>query len=112
MLGSCRLSQSCFRKPEPIQLLRNEILPEAVPEIVGLNVTLKRTLCPAAIIQGNVMPLSVKAELLELAEEIANTATAGNDAALLTLTIPNKDRAEAHGHRRDRDRGGRSRRSC
>lgn len=52
-------------------LLRNEILPEAVPDIVGLNVTLKGTLCPAAMVTGNVMPLSVKAELLELAEEIA-----------------------------------------
>lgn len=52
-------------------LLRNEILPEAVPETVGLNVTVKGTLCPAAMVMGKVMPFSVKAELLELAEEIA-----------------------------------------
>jgi hypothetical protein len=52
-------------------LLRNEIFPEAVPEIVGLNVTSKGTLCPAAMVTGKVMPLRVKAELLELAEEIA-----------------------------------------
>jgi hypothetical protein len=52
-------------------LLRKEILPEAVPETVGLNVTVKGTLCPAAMVRGNVTPLSVKAELLDVAEEIA-----------------------------------------
>lgn len=52
-------------------LLRNEIFPEIVPETVGLNVTVKGTLCPATMVRGNVMPLTVKAELLELAEEIA-----------------------------------------
>ena len=52
-------------------LLRNEILPEAVPETVGLKVTVNGTLCPAAMVMGNVMPLRVKAELLEVADEIA-----------------------------------------
>ena len=46
-----------------------EMFAEIVPAAVGLKVTVKGTLCPAAIVSGNVRPPKVKAELLELAED-------------------------------------------
>jgi hypothetical protein len=54
---------------EPELLVKKEIFADALPLVVGEKVTVKGTLCPDAIVVGNVSPLSVNSELLELAEE-------------------------------------------
>src|SRR5438876_8301065 len=50
-------------------LVKKEILAEAVAAAVGAKVTVKGTICPAAIVTGKASPLSVNWELLELADE-------------------------------------------
>ena len=50
-------------------LVKKEMMAEAVPVAVGAKVTVKGTLCPAAIVTGKASPLSVNWELLELADE-------------------------------------------
>jgi hypothetical protein len=45
------------------------ILVEAVAVVVGAKVTVKGTLCPAAIVTGKASPLTVNWELPELADE-------------------------------------------
>ena len=50
-------------------MLENKILADALPLACGANVSVKGTLCPAAIVRGNVIPLNANSELLELAEE-------------------------------------------
>jgi len=49
--------------------VKKEIFADALPLVVGEKVTVNGTLCPDAIVVGNVSPLSVNSELLELAEE-------------------------------------------
>ena len=48
-------------------MLVNESVAVREPAVVGLNATEKGTVCPAAIVAGSERPVSVKAELLELA---------------------------------------------
>jgi len=45
------------------------MLVDVLPLIRGANVSVKGTLCPGAIVRGNVIPLNANSELLELAEE-------------------------------------------
>ena len=49
-------------------LLAKEMFAEAVPLARGANVTVKGTLCPAAMVRGRVMPLKPNSELLEAPE--------------------------------------------
>ena len=56
-------------RDESEALLENKILADALPLACGANVSVKGTLCPAAIVRGNVIPLNANSELLELAEE-------------------------------------------
>ena len=49
--------------------VKKEMLVEAVPVAVGAKVTVKGTICPAAIATGKASPPSVNWELLELADE-------------------------------------------
>ena len=63
--------------PEPLTvsnaelelLVKNEMFAEAVPVVLGANVTVKGRLCPAASVTGNVSPPTANAELLEQSEE-------------------------------------------
>ena len=50
-------------------LLLKEMLPEAVPLLCGVNVTLTGALCPAASASGNETPLKLNSVLLVLADE-------------------------------------------
>jgi len=50
-------------------LLLKEMLPEAVPLLCGVNVTLTGALCPAASASGNETPLKLNSGLLVLADE-------------------------------------------
>jgi hypothetical protein len=50
-------------------LVKKKIFADAVPLVVGVNVTVKGTLCPAARVTGRVIPPRVNAALLELAED-------------------------------------------
>ena len=56
-------------RDESEALLENKILAAALPLACGANVSVKGTLCPGAIVRGNVIPLNANSELLELAEE-------------------------------------------
>ena len=49
--------------------VKKEMLVEAVAAAVGAKVTVKGTICPAAIVTGKASPLSVNWELLELADD-------------------------------------------
>ena len=51
-------------------LLAKEMFAEAVPLVCGANVTVKGTLCPAAMVRGRVMPPRPNSELLELPEDM------------------------------------------
>jgi hypothetical protein len=42
---------------------------ESVPAAVGLKVTVKGTLCPAASVTGKLSPPRLKVELLELTDD-------------------------------------------
>ena len=50
-------------------LLAKEMFAEAVPLVWGANVTVKGTLCPAAMVRGRAMPLKPNSVLLELPED-------------------------------------------
>ena len=56
-------------RDESEALLENKMLVDVLPLIRGANVSVKGTLCPAAIVRGYVRPVSANSELLELAEE-------------------------------------------
>ena len=78
-------------------MLVNESLPVRGPAAVGLNATEKGTVCPAAIVAGSERPVSVKAELLELAAlmvTLAPVALRLPDAVALlpTITLPRLSR--------------------
>ena len=51
-------------------LLLKEMVPEAVPLICGVKVTLNGTVWPAFKVSGKVIPLTTNSELLEVAEEM------------------------------------------
>lgn len=50
-------------------LATNEMVVDAVPVVVGANVTVKGTLCPAARFRGKESPAIVNTGLFEVAEE-------------------------------------------
>jgi hypothetical protein len=52
---------------EPVALLVTVNVALTAPAAVGVNVTVKGTLCPAAIVTGSDKPLTVKTELFALA---------------------------------------------
>jgi hypothetical protein len=72
-----RLTTWGWVAPEPLAVceaevelvVKNEILADAVPLAVGAKVTVNGRLWPAGMVVGNVTPLTVKAELLELADD-------------------------------------------
>jgi hypothetical protein len=72
-----RFTVCCTVAPDPLAvavaetelLVKNERLEEVAPAVFGAKVTVKGTLWPAESVMGRVRPPSVKAELLELAEE-------------------------------------------
>ena len=75
--------------PEPVAvsdaevelLAMKEMFDEAAPAAVGVNVTVKGTLWPAASVTGNVSPLMVNAELLEPTDDKVTPAP-------LAVTLP------------------------
>ena len=69
-------------RDESEALLENKILADALPLACGANVSVKGTLCPAAIVRGNVIPLNANSELLELAEETVTLAPLALSAPL------------------------------
>jgi hypothetical protein len=56
-------------------LLLNEAATEATPLAVGVNVTVKFTLCPAASVTGNEMPLIANSALPTLTEDTVTLET-------------------------------------
>ena len=71
----------------------NESVAVREPVAVGRNATEKGTVCPAAIVAGSERPVSVKAELLELAAlmvTLAPVALRLPDAVAVppTVTLP------------------------
>ena len=69
-------------RDESEALLENKILADALPLACGANVSVKGTLCPAAIVRGYVRPVSANSELLELAEETVTLAPLALSAPL------------------------------
>ena len=75
--------------PEPVAvsdaevelLAMKEMLAEAAPAAVGVNVTVKGALWPVARVIGNVSPLMVNAELLEPTDDKVKPAP-------LAVTLP------------------------
>jgi hypothetical protein len=75
--------------PEPLAVcdaevefvVKKEIFADAVPLAVGAKVTVNGTLWPAGMVVGNVTPLIVKTELLELADDTVTLPP-------LALTLP------------------------
>jgi hypothetical protein len=84
-----RLTTCGWVAPEPLAVceaevefvVKNEIFADAVPLAVGAKVTVNGRLWPAGIVVGNVTPLTVKAELLELADDSVTLPP-------LALTLP------------------------
>jgi len=66
---------------EPVALLVKVNVALTVTAAVGVNVTVKGTLCPAASVTGSDKPLTVKTELLVLAPVTVTLAT-------LALSVP------------------------
>ena len=52
-------------------LLENEPVAEALPDVCGVKASVNGTLCPAAIVSGNLIPLIENSLLVKLAEETA-----------------------------------------
>ena len=52
-------------------LLVNELVAEAFPDICGVKVSVNGTLCPAAIVSGNLIPFIENSMLVRLAEDTA-----------------------------------------
>ena len=69
-------------RDESEALLENKMLVDVLPLIRGANVSVKGTLCPAAIVRGYVRPVSANSELLELAEETVTLAPLALSAPL------------------------------
>ena len=55
-------------------LLAKERVALAVPEVCGANLRVKGTLCPAAMVVGNEIPVSENSALLRLADETVTFA--------------------------------------
>jgi hypothetical protein len=73
--------------------LENEILPEEVPAVGGVNMTEYVALLPAATVTGNVMPLTEYPDPLQAAEETVTSAFLADkvpvkDELLPTATFP------------------------
>jgi hypothetical protein len=86
-----RLTVCWIVPPEPLtvsevefELLKKEMFAEALPAVVGANVTENGTLCPDEIVTGKASPPRVNAELLELADE---TVTLPPDAVMLPFWV-------------------------
>ena len=84
-----RLTTCGWVAPEPLAVceaevefvVKNEIFAATVPLAVGAKVTVNASVWPAAMVVGNVTPLTVKAELLELADDSVTLPP-------LALTLP------------------------
>jgi hypothetical protein len=74
-------------------LLENESMAEAVPDVWGAKTTVTGTLCPAAMVNGKMTPLTENSGLLRLAEDTVTLAPVALsvpacDALLPTVTFP------------------------
>src|SRR5207249_7787798 len=69
-------------------LLLNEIVPEAVPLLCGVNVTLTGALCPAASAIGNETPFKLNSGLLVLADETVTLEPLAPSVAVKLLFWP------------------------
>ena len=69
-------------------LLLKEIVPEAVPLLCGVNVTLTGALCPAASASGNETPLKLNSGLLVLADETVTLEPLALSVAVKLLFWP------------------------
>ncbi len=69
-------------------LLLKEMLPEAVPLLCGVNVTLTGVLCPAASASGNETPLKLNSGLLVLADETVTLEPLALSVAVKLLFWP------------------------
>ena len=69
-------------------LLLKEIVPEAVPLLCGVNVTLAGALCPAASASGNETPLKLNSGLLVLADETVTLEPLALSVAVKLLFWP------------------------
>ena len=50
-------------------LLVNELIPETLPDICGVKVSVNGTLCPDAIVSGKAIPLSENSALVTVAAD-------------------------------------------
>jgi hypothetical protein len=69
-------------------LLLKEMLPEAVPLLCGVNVTLTGALCPAASASGNETPFKLNSGLLVLADETVTLEPLAPSVAVKLLFWP------------------------
>jgi len=69
-------------------LLLKEMLPEAVPLLCGVNVTLTGALCPAASAIGNETPFKLNSGLLVLADETVTLEPLAPSVAVKLLFWP------------------------
>lgn len=69
-------------------LLAKETFCEALPADVGVNVSEKEALCPAASVSGNDRPLIENGALMEGAEEMVTLAPAAVRVAVLDWLLP------------------------
>ena len=74
MCGTAPVPLADSARDESEALLENKMLADVLPLTCGANVSVKGTLCPAAIVRGYVRPVSANSELLELAEETVTLA--------------------------------------
>lgn len=69
-------------------LLRNESVPEAVPAACGSKVTVKGALCPAAMVTGNVIPVSEKPDPFQLALDTVTFELAAIREPVFVCVLP------------------------
>jgi len=69
-------------------LLRNEMLPEAEPEVCGAKVTLKEALCPAVSVTGKVIPLIENPSPFQFPEETVTAEVAAVSFSVSVALLP------------------------
>jgi hypothetical protein len=83
--------------PEPVKvsttnvfavLLAREIVPDAVPVLCGLKVTVSATLWPAAMVVGRDSPVRLNSALVEFAEEMVTLDPVAVSVAVTLLLVP------------------------
>lgn len=69
-------------------MLPREMLPDAVPLLCGVKVTVSPTLWPAAIVLGRETPLRLNSALVEVAEEMVTLDPVAVNVAVMLLLAP------------------------